>query len=97
MTVTVQIPDELATRLQLESMRRGVTIDKTLAQIIEERLIVPVGEKNALSEMFAQWNREDATDDPAEIARRQQEWEELKKALDDNRTSGRKLFSEQGQ
>jgi len=48
----------------------------------------------ALREMFASWDVEDATDDPQEIARRQQEWEELKQALNANRTSGRKLFNE---
>ncbi|HEY2587496.1 MAG TPA: hypothetical protein VGI81_17250 [Tepidisphaeraceae bacterium] len=49
---------------------------------------------NALRLLFAQWAEEDATDDPAEIARRCEEWTRLKRSLNDNRTSGRKLFSE---
>jgi hypothetical protein len=42
--------------------------------------------------MFAQWDAEDRTDDPAEIERRERDWEELKAALNANRGSARKLF-----
>ena len=47
----------------------------------------------ATLELLAQWDREDATDDPAEIARREAELKELKKALNENRGSGRTPFS----
>ncbi|HET6250443.1 MAG TPA: hypothetical protein VFE47_22335 [Tepidisphaeraceae bacterium] len=93
MTLTLQLPDDVATRLELEAKRRGVMVGECLAQIVQERL-PDANALNALSEMFAQWDREDATDDPAEIAARQAEWEELKKNLNANRGSQRKLFPE---
>ena len=96
MELTLKLPDDVASRLELEAKRRGIVVGDCLAQIIDERLPKP-NEPNALSEMFAKWAREDATDDPAEIAKRQSDWEELKAALNANRTSGRKLFPDEGQ
>jgi hypothetical protein len=93
MTLTVQLPDDVASRLQNEAARRGVDLDHCAAQIIREHL--PAEERaKAARELFSLWEAEDATDDPAEIAARQAEWEELKRNLNANRTSGRKLFPE---
>jgi hypothetical protein len=56
---------------------------------------LPAAERaKALRSLFASWDAEDETDDPEEIARRQEEWEQLKQALNANRGSGRKLFTE---
>ncbi|HET6386421.1 MAG TPA: hypothetical protein VFJ58_23765 [Armatimonadota bacterium] len=41
----------------------------------------------SLAEMFAQWQAEDATDDPEELARRDRELEELKANLNANRAA----------
>ena len=52
-----------------------------------------VSPSNSLARLFAQWQAEDATDDPEEIARRERDWEELKANLDANRgPHQRKLF-----
>lgn len=40
-----------------------------------------------MTALFAQWDAEDATDDPDEIARRNPEWETTKAALEANRFS----------
>jgi len=48
----------------------------------------------SLRALFDEWDREDMTNDPQELARRAAEWEELKKALNANRGSGRKLFAD---
>ena len=53
----------------------------------------PSDRAKALQSLFDQWAAEDATDDPQELARREAEWGELRRALNENRTSGRKLFS----
>ena len=41
----------------------------------------------SLAELFAQWQAEDATDDPEELARRDRELEELKANLNANRAA----------
>ncbi len=54
----------------------------------------PLKPGDATRALFAAWDEEDATDDPDEIARRVQEWEELKAGLNANRavTDERLLF-----
>jgi hypothetical protein len=94
MTFTIDIDDGLQARLEEEARRRGVAAADVARQLIEQGL--PPGNGNvpnrATLELLAQWDREDETTDPAELARRRQELEELKQALNDNRASGRKLF-----
>ena len=50
--------------------------------------------KISLIELLDEWDIEDATDDPQELARREQEWETLKQNLNANRcaTGERLLF-----
>ena len=43
--------------------------------------------KQKLIAKLEQWNAEDATDDPQEIARREAEWGEIEKNLQANRVS----------
>lgn len=51
-------------------------------------------EKNkAALEVLRAWRKQNATDDPKEIERRQSDWEEFKTVLDEDRPSERKLFS----
>jgi hypothetical protein len=93
MGLTIQLPDDLATELRREAERLGVEPQRYAVQIIQQHL--PAAERaKSLHDLFARWAAEDATDDPQELARRQQEWEQLKRALDANRASGRKLFGE---
>ncbi len=42
--------------------------------------------------VLRQWDEEDKTDDPEEIARRQAEWEEFKKGMNENHTSNRIIY-----
>lgn len=50
-------------------------------------------EKNqAAIKMLDQWDEEDKTDDPEEIARRVAEWEEFKKGMNENHSSGRIVY-----
>lgn len=93
MDLTITLPDELAGWLWREAERRGVEPQRYAAQIITEHL--PAGDRaKSLQSLFATWAAEDSTDDPAEVARRQAEWGELKQAINANRTSGRKPFPE---
>ena len=46
----------------------------------------------AAIEMLDQWDEEDKTDDPEEIARRVAEWEEFKRGMNENHSSGRIIY-----
>lgn len=93
MTVTITLPDEVAGELQREAERRGIEPQHVAAEIIASHL--PSSERaRALQSLFAQWAAEDVTTDASELDRRKAEWEEMKHALNANRSSGRKLFAE---
>src|SRR5258706_10100826 len=91
MELTLQLPDEIAMELRREAERRGVEPGKYATELICEHLTASERAK-AIRSLFATWEAEDRTDDPEELARRREEWESLKRALDENRGSGRKLF-----
>lgn len=85
-------PDEEA-RLRIAAEKEGVDPAECVRRLLAEHLpSLRPGE--ATRALFAAWNEEDATDDPEEIARRNQEWEELKAGLNANRaaTGERLLF-----
>jgi hypothetical protein len=94
MTFTIDIDERLKARLDEAARRRGVEAGEYARQLIEQSLPPADGDtpNRATLELLARWDREDETSDPAELARRRQELEELKRSLNENRTSGRKLF-----
>jgi len=93
MDLTITLPDDLAGELRREAERRGVEPSDYAAQLIQQHL--PAADlAKPLHALFSQWAAEDATNDPQELATRQQDWEQLKQGLNANRTSGRKLFNE---
>ena len=93
MNLMIELPEDLAMELNREAERRGLKPQDCATQIIRERL--PAIERaRAARALFAEWEAEDATDDPNELAARQLEWEQLKQGLNANRSSGRKLFPE---
>lgn len=46
----------------------------------------------AAIDMLEEWDEEDKTDDPEEIARRRAEWEEFKKGMNAAPTSNRVMY-----
>lgn len=93
MTLTIQLPKDVAESLRRAAGQQGIDPGEYAARLIRDNL--PVAERSAaLRAMFAEWAAEDATDDPAEIGRRNEEWAELRAALNANRISERKLFPE---
>src|SRR4051794_17481426 len=99
--MTIQLRPELETRLTEEARRQGVAPNDFAVKLIEQGLpnaaahgAVP---NQAAIDVLRQWEEENATDDPAEIARRQQEFEEFKEAMNRNRLemegpNARKIF-----
>lgn len=84
--MTIMIPSELEDRLKAEAVRRGVSTDQVAREIIAEHLPAARKEdRRSLSELFARWAAEDATDDAAELARRSEETEQFMCNLARNR------------
>jgi len=98
MTLTIALNQDAERRLLEEAARRGLAPSTYAAHLIEEHLPAP-SSSSSLAEMFREWDAEDATDDPSEIARRNAEFEELRKRINANREESegpgaRKPFSE---
>lgn len=49
----------------------------------------------AAIEMLHRWDEEDKTDDTEELARREAEWQEFKKGMNENSLSGRIIYPAQ--
>jgi hypothetical protein len=82
--MTITLPSDIELRLKGEASRHGLDAADFARKLIVENL-PPVQEKQSIDALFAKWNEEDRTDDLAEIARRQQEFEEFKQAMNRNR------------
>lgn len=100
MTVTLELPSEIETEVSEKAAQKGLAVPDYLLTLVKED-IAPDGEdvseeqrvknKAALAHLRSR-RREDATDDSQELERRNQEWEELKTALNESHTSNRVLF-----
>src|ERR1700722_15079580 len=98
MTLKITFPPETENRLKTEAARLGVDEAEYSRRVIEQSLppnSAPVDQ--ATVDLLAEWAREDQTSDPAEIARREREFEELKAAMNRNRVESggadaRKVF-----
>ena len=90
MTLMIELPPELEKRLKSEADRRGVEPEQFALSLIERELeSQAVSPSNSLSRLFAEWDAQDANSTPEEIAREQQEWEDLKRSLNANHGSYR--------
>ena len=87
--MTIALAPQTEARLKAEASRRGVDPAVLANELIERALpsaIPRLGEPDlATIALLEQWEREDHTDDPEEIARRQREFEEFKEAMNRNR------------
>lgn len=97
MTFTLDLTPEEIQRIEL-ARARGFDVEAMIRGVIaglpatpQEGAPVTV---DTTAELFAQWAEEDATEDEAELARRGEEWEELKAGLNANRDANgeRPLF-----
>lgn len=84
MTLTISLPPETEKRLQGEASRRGLDASDFALKLIEEALARPVADQGTIK-LIERWEREHATSDPAEIARREKEVEEFMEGMNRNR------------
>jgi hypothetical protein len=83
-TMTIKLPTDIEKRIKDQAALWGLSPDEYVVRFFKDHLPPPKSE-DSLREMFAQWEAEDYTDDPEEIARREQELDEFKQAMNRNR------------
>jgi hypothetical protein len=91
MTVTIDLKPELEARLQEQARARALTLDDYVAKLVEEA--AGAAKNRAAMELLASWETEDATEDTAELEARRADWEALKAAMNEGRSSDRALFT----
>lgn len=82
--MTIILPTQLEQRLREQAKRLGIAPDDYAARLIAEHLPAEPRERS-LAELFADWAAEDQTNDPAELARRAGQLEELKASMNRSR------------
>jgi hypothetical protein len=85
--MTIILSAETERRLAAEASRRGIGPDQLVEQLIDAVLPKDTGEKPNQSsiDILNEWEAQTATDDREEIARRQEEFEEFKRELNQSR------------
>lgn len=102
MTVTLDLPPDMEAQISEEAAEKGQELPDYLLSLIQGRptpkkpRVIYSQEQLAKNQtaiaVLRQWREEDATDDPEEIARRQAEWEEFKKGMNEAHTSDRVIY-----
>lgn len=82
--LTISLPPEVEDRLKVEASRKGLESADYARKLIEDALSKPPIDQVTL-DLLKQWDLEDATDDPEEIARRQKETAEFMEGMNRNR------------
>lgn len=89
MTLTISLPAEAEARLKERAQAVGQEPAQYAERLLTQELVGPASStpnaNAATLELLERWEREQHTDDPAELARRQREGEELMESLDRNR------------
>jgi hypothetical protein len=84
--LSLDIPSDLETRLRQEAARLGVDPAEYATRVLAHHLGTSTRTgPGSLSDLFAGWYAKDGTSDPAEIARRNQEFERFKESMNHNR------------
>ena len=85
--MTITLSPESEKRLIAEAARRGIRADQLVAQLIDAALPTKIESMPNQSsiDILNRWEADTASDDPQEIARRQIEFEEFKRELNQTR------------
>jgi hypothetical protein len=93
MGLLIQFSPSEEERLRAAAARAGQDVAEYIRRLVAEHL--PVSETtdritestDRTLELLAEWDADDATDDPEELARRDQEWEDLKAQMNATRAA----------
>jgi len=80
--MTIALSAELEARLTHEARQRGLDVSSYANQLLAKSLGM---RDQATIDLIERWEAQDKTDDPEELARRQQELDEFKAAMNRNR------------
>jgi hypothetical protein len=82
--ITITLPDEVEQRPKNEASKRGMQADAYASTLITDSLPKPNIDEATL-QWLKEWEAENATDDPAELARREKELKEFREGMNRNR------------
>src|SRR5450432_833859 len=82
--MTITISRELEGRLKSAALRKGVGASELASLLLESALESEQSTQRTI-DVLEQWERDNATNDPDEIARRVQEFEQFSHAMNQNR------------
>ncbi len=86
MTLTIELSLEEEERLRAAARHAGTDVAACARQLLIERL-PPVSPGQATRDLLRAWREEDATDDPEEIRKAEEELAEFKQALNETRAA----------
>lgn len=101
MTVILNLKPEVEAEIAQKAAAEGTGVSDYLEKMIEEtvkpepRVVYSqeqLAKNQAALAMLEEWDREDETDDPEEIARRQAEWEQFKEGMNESHTSNQIIY-----
>ena len=101
MTITLNLKPEVESIFTRKATAEGKPLPEYIEGLLEENakqesITVYSQEQLAKNQaaiaMLDRWDKEDETDDPEEIARRQADWEEFKEGMNENHTSNRVIY-----
>lgn len=93
MDLTIHIPASLEKRLKSIAAQSGLNESDYAARLIVNHL--PPDETapdQATLDLLSKWDQEDETNDPQEMKRREAEWEEFRRSMNENSLSGRPIY-----
>jgi hypothetical protein len=102
MTLKLDLSSDAEARLKDRAQQVGVAPEEYASKLLEETLRADAKDampqpddkkRMPLGELFAQWEKEDATTDPKELEARQKDFDAFCKAMNENRSSyERKIY-----
>jgi hypothetical protein len=91
MTLSIELTDQEEARLAAAARMKGIPREQFVRELVIERLPslpkLAEGEEDTTVQLFAQWDEEDASMTPEEIASAAAEWETLKANMNANRAA----------
>ncbi len=95
MTLELNLPRELEERLRHEADRRGQPKEAVALHLLDHHLPLPLDAQMAATiAMLENWTQEDAALSPEEAEKEAESYKEVLRALDEDRPSYRKLFTD---
>jgi hypothetical protein len=84
-TLTLELSSELDARLRQEAARAGLEPGDYVRRVLATHLQGAPAPAGSVGDVFARWRAQDGTTDAGEIARRQEEFERFKEAMNRSR------------